>query len=218
MADSGLTTEDVIALLRTTALGTGLATETLALLAAGVRRVVLRGGETIYRYGDSATTAHVVVAGRVEVMATDRVGEETVVAHLGPGQEFGALAVFESGRRSATAVAAEESEVLVIEEDVLRQAVGSSKQFAFNLFAGFGRQIKQVMRWHRGDQPAIRVAVIRYRGAETFVDALATGIAGYGQTVLPPPIRLHPVDWRAALEGQVGKRPLTLSGRNQRRG
>jgi hypothetical protein len=43
----------------------------------------------------------------VQVMATDRVGEETVVAHLGPGQEFGALAVFESGRRSTTAIAAE---------------------------------------------------------------------------------------------------------------
>jgi NTE family protein len=190
MVVSGLRTNDNIALLRTTALGTGLEPDALALLAAGVRRVVVRAGETIYRYGDSATTAHVVLAGRVEIMATDRVGEETVVAHLGPGQEFGALAVFESGRRSATAVAAEDSEILVIEEEILRQAVASSRQLAFNLFAGFGRQIKQVMQWHRGDRPAGRIAVIRNRGAETFVDALATGIAGYGQKVLRRPPEL----------------------------
>jgi predicted acylesterase/phospholipase RssA/CRP-like cAMP-binding protein len=177
-------TDDTSALLRTTALGAGLEPETLVLLGVGARRVRVQTGEAIYRYGDTATTAHVLLAGRVEVLATDRIGDESVVAHIGLGEEFGALSVFESGRRLATAVAAEESELLVIEGEALRQAVEASKQLAFNLFSGFGRQMKQVMNLHRGDRPATRIALIRARGTEMFVDALATGIAAYEQTIV----------------------------------
>ena len=183
MDGPGIPAAEVLSLLRGTALGAEASSETLAVLGAGARRAVARSGDTIFHHGDQATTAYVLLSGRVQFVATDRFGAETILGYLGPGEVFGAASMFESGRRSVTAIAADACDLLAVDGDALFRAVAASKQLAFDLLAGFGRQMKQAMNLHRGDKPATRVAVIRDRRGEGLVDALAAGIAGYGLAV-----------------------------------
>lgn len=183
MAGPGIPAAEVLSLLRGTALGADASPEILAVLGAGARRAAARPGDTIFHHGDRATAAYVLLSGRVQFMATDRFGAETIFGYLGPGEVFGAASVFESGRRSVTAIAVEACDLLAIDGDALFLAVGASQQLAFDILAGFGRQMKQAMNLHRGDKPATRVAVVRDRRAEGLADALADGIAGYGLTV-----------------------------------
>src|SRR4051794_1616198 len=92
----------VIALLRATRLGAGLEPEALTRLAEGTRRASARAGETVFQYGDRAAAGYVVLAGLVQVVATDRAGVEGVLGLLGPGEVFGASFLFESDRRPTT--------------------------------------------------------------------------------------------------------------------
>jgi predicted acylesterase/phospholipase RssA/CRP-like cAMP-binding protein len=222
--DGVRTNNDILVILRATTFGAGLEPEALALLLAGSRRTAIAPGEPVFRYGERAEAAYLLLAGRVRVVATDRTGVETLLGYLEPGEVFGAVALFDSGRYSTTAVVTEAGEFLVIDGEALRVAVASSRQLAFNLLTGFGRQLKRVMNLHRGDRPAARIAVVRIRGAERIVDPLAQGIEGYGQTVhlveaqadhpgpsvdLPPGHRLL-VEWES--DGPTTLESGTLAG------
>ena len=71
-------------------------------------------GEIIFREGDPGDTLHVIEKGRVLIqVATDR-GDKATLSVRGPGEVLGELALFEGGRRTATVVALERTETLVL--------------------------------------------------------------------------------------------------------
>jgi CRP/FNR family cyclic AMP-dependent transcriptional regulator len=70
--------------------------------------------EVLFREGDVGDTLHVIEKGRVLVqVSTDR-GERTAVAVRGPGDVIGELSLFEGGVRTATVIALERTETLVL--------------------------------------------------------------------------------------------------------
>ena len=79
----------------------------------GLRREHYEAGQEIVRQGELGQRLYLVWEGEVEIVRED--GEGThVLARLGPGQHFGEVAVFESGRRTATARAVGRCEVIAI--------------------------------------------------------------------------------------------------------
>jgi serine phosphatase RsbU (regulator of sigma subunit) len=92
------------------------------LRAAGlVRR--LDAGETLFREGDIADGAYVVLAGRCAVLE----GDERVDIML-PGQLFGEIGALSSGRRSASVVALDPTELLVLSLSQLREGFAASPE------------------------------------------------------------------------------------------
>lgn len=84
-------------------------------LVARLRRQGYRRDEVIFHQGDPADTLHLIAAGHVSVRVTLPGGEFVTVAILGPGDTFGEFAlVADAHRRSATVVALEPSETLVL--------------------------------------------------------------------------------------------------------
>ena len=84
-------------------------------LVARLRRQAYRRDEVIFHQGDPADTLHLIAAGHVSVRVTLRGGEFVTVAIFGPGDTFGEFAlVADAHRRSATVVALEPSETLVL--------------------------------------------------------------------------------------------------------
>lgn len=69
-------------------------------LARGLRPVTVPRGEVVFRVGDLGDDYYVVESGEVDVMGDDR-----VVATLGPGQGFGEIALLRRTRRTATVLA-----------------------------------------------------------------------------------------------------------------
>lgn len=90
------------------------------LRAAGFVRQVVAGAE-VFHEGDAAEGAYVVLAGRCAVLEA---GE--AVALLEPGELFGEIGALGSGVRSATVVAVDDTELLYLSLDELREGFSRS--------------------------------------------------------------------------------------------
>ena len=96
-----------------------LSTGELQALAASASGRVFAPGETIIRAGDDGASMFVVSRGSVDVRV-DANGTQRTISQLGEGAFFGEMALFTGEPRTASVVAAEETEVLEIGHDAMR--------------------------------------------------------------------------------------------------
>ena len=98
-------------------------------------------GEAIVRVGEFGSTMYVIKSGRVEVVL-DGPSERMVAASLGPGEFFGELSIFDGEPRSASVIAVEETEVLVLGRvDVVRLLTGSP-EMALSLLKSLSARLR----------------------------------------------------------------------------
>ena len=71
-------------------------------------------GEVIFREGEPGDTLHVIEKGRVLIQISTIRGDKTTLSVRGPGDVVGELALFGGGRRTATVLALERTETLVL--------------------------------------------------------------------------------------------------------
>lgn len=75
------------------------------------RRRTFRRGEVVFHIHDPADTLHLVVSGRFAVRVPTPLGDQAILAVVGPGEMFGELSLIgDEGRRSATVEALENAE------------------------------------------------------------------------------------------------------------
>jgi CRP-like cAMP-binding protein len=83
-------------------------------------------GEIIFREGDVADAMYVVAHGSVDIV----IGEETVIATRHAGEEFGEMAFFDGGRRSAMARAGKACNLIRVPYDGLRKILRDRPEVA----------------------------------------------------------------------------------------
>ncbi len=93
--------------------------DTRAVLSAARRRKYKRG-EAICREGDPGDTLYLMDRGHVAIRVTTPAGDTATMRVLGPGSQFGEIAVIESTPRSATVVALDAVECLSLHRDVIQ--------------------------------------------------------------------------------------------------
>src|SRR5918911_1245243 len=71
-------------------------------------------GQVIFREGDASDTCYVVRAGHARAVRENVDGRTITLAHFGPGDIFGELAMFDDERRSATVETLDDLEALAI--------------------------------------------------------------------------------------------------------
>ena len=81
--------------------------------AAGFPTKSFLAGDIIFREGDPSDYVCIVVSGRVRIVANSN-GKETELVQVGPNQPFGELAALTGYKRTATAIAAEDSVIRII--------------------------------------------------------------------------------------------------------
>jgi CRP-like cAMP-binding protein len=74
----------------------------------------LAAKELLFRKGDPGNQLYGVLSGRLKVMATGRDGKEFVFGVMGPGEVIGEIAMMDSDVRSASVVALEQAELLIL--------------------------------------------------------------------------------------------------------
>jgi CRP-like cAMP-binding protein len=83
-------------------------------------------GEVLFRKGDVADRLYLLASGRVEFVE--------IGSSVGPGMVFGEIAFFAPhGRRTLTARCAEDSAVLSVDHDTVRQIYFQNPSFGFEL-------------------------------------------------------------------------------------
>jgi len=111
-----------------------LAPEILARLLAAIRVEEISGGNEIVRQGDVGSEAFVIARGLLRVVRHDG-GDETVLAQLGPGAMFGEMALISESPRSASVVASEPAQLLVLDRSEIERAAAQNNALAQELSA-----------------------------------------------------------------------------------
>ena len=122
----------------------GVAPEALDQLARRLRRRSYHRGEVIFHQGDPGDTMHLVRGGRVKVVIPSESGDEAVLAILGPADCFGELAIIDGGPRSASVVAMEQVETLMLGRQDFLSFFRSNMSAAEQLVVNMARIIRRV--------------------------------------------------------------------------
>jgi CRP-like cAMP-binding protein len=99
----------------------GIPGDDVRTVLALARRSTYRKGEVVFHRHDPADSVHLVVKGRFDVRIVTALGDTVALGIRGPGETFGELAVITEGDRSATVVAVEPGETLVVRGSELRR-------------------------------------------------------------------------------------------------
>lgn len=100
--------------------------------------------EIIFKEGASGTKMYVIFSGRIRLF-TEEPGRELTLAYIGPGEFFGEMALIDESPRSATAVADEDSKLLVLDQPEFLNMIKSSPDFAFLLIQNLSKRLRE--RW-----------------------------------------------------------------------
>ncbi len=93
-------------------------------MANSVLRERFQAGETIIRAGEEATCAFIIEYGAVEIVVT-RDGAPVTLARRGPGEIFGEMAIVDSKPRSASVVAVEDCQLLLVSKTQIQARIAS---------------------------------------------------------------------------------------------
>jgi small-conductance mechanosensitive channel/CRP-like cAMP-binding protein len=126
-------TRDITARLSAVDIFAPLTADELSMLADGAAGHVYAPGETIIRAGDSGASMFVVHRGSVDIRVDGVGGQTRTVNTLGEGSFFGEMALFTGEPRTASVVAAEETEVFEIGHEAMRDLFRSNPHLVESL-------------------------------------------------------------------------------------
>jgi CRP/FNR family transcriptional regulator, cyclic AMP receptor protein len=106
---------DKAALLSRSPLFSGLGPEELDRLVKYASTKRVRAGEVAFHKGAPGDQMFALMSGRVKIVTLSEEGKEVVLAVLNPGDIFGEISLLDGRERTATVLAAETSELLVLE-------------------------------------------------------------------------------------------------------
>lgn len=139
-----LSTDEKSAALAGVPLFAGISAQALASLAETTGEVEFSAGQQIVRQGQVGTGLYVIHSGSVKVL---RGSDE--VAHLGPGEFFGELAVIDQQPRNASVQAAEPTVCLALASWDLLRLLESDNALALNLIRGLAARVRSAGEQHR---------------------------------------------------------------------
>jgi len=138
-----LTTTDKMFFLGRILIFRSLSLPQLQVLASHLEEQHFLDGEVIVDEGDFSQEIYIIVSGRVRIVKDYRQAGERTLSVLGPGDVFGEMAVFESAPRSATVVAEEKAEMVVLGPEKFKQAIFQRPEMAFEIFRELSARIRQ---------------------------------------------------------------------------
>jgi len=137
-----VTGEETIDLLERVPVFSTLAVEDLEQVAMVAVPRLLAAGEVVFREGDESDTCYVVRSGRARAVREHLDGRTLTLAHFGPGDIFGELAIFGDERRSATVETLEETAVLAILGADMRRLLGEHSEIAVKLLTALAARLR----------------------------------------------------------------------------
>jgi CRP/FNR family cyclic AMP-dependent transcriptional regulator len=118
---------------------------TIETLVDALRIRRFRKGETVFHQGDPGDALFIVASGSVKVVLPSNEGAEpAIVAILGPGEFFGELAILDGASHSATIVAIEPTQTLVLNREAFLGLIDSEVELRRALLASLAAEIRRL--------------------------------------------------------------------------
>ncbi|MCW3046332.1 MAG: Crp/Fnr family transcriptional regulator [Solirubrobacterales bacterium] len=120
-----------------------LAPEDLERVAAVAVPRRFEAHRVIFREGDSSDTCYVVRSGHARAVLEHPDGRTITLAHFGPGDIFGELAMFDDERRSATVETLDEVHAVAVLGSDMRRLLREHSDLAVKLVTSLGRRLRE---------------------------------------------------------------------------
>jgi len=152
--------------------------EETAVLAGQVELKKFAPRQRIYKMGDAAGQAYVMVSGRVRVTTLDEDHQEVVVDEPGHGEFFGFASMLEQTPHQTTAIALEESQCLEVDRHDIAVLLQRKPMAGMDMLTVLGKQF-------HASQQLVRVRANRNANEvieekATFGQRIADRVAGFG--------------------------------------
>lgn len=118
-------------------------------LAKVVDSVQLQAGTILFQAGEPGESLFIVRTGSIELFIKDTAGQKIILTVAEEGQLFGELSLLDSGPRTATAVALDEAELLVLDREDLLLLFQKRPDAALHMLAamsGMTRKADELLR------------------------------------------------------------------------
>ncbi len=112
-------------------------------LARLIDQIDFKAGSRLFETGDRGDELYIVRSGKVEIFIRNVAGEKIVLTEAGPGDLFGELSMLDQGPRTATAVALEDTELIVLNRDNLLLFFQKKPDAALDMIAAMGAMIRK---------------------------------------------------------------------------
>lgn len=131
-------------LLRSIPLFEGLTEQDIAKVAtlAQVRSYPARA--VVVTQGEPAAALYAIVTGRLKVTTSDPEGRDTVLGIMGEREVFGEVALIDGGARSATCIAVEPCNLLVLDRALFLELLGNSPSIAVKLLYVLAQRLRRL--------------------------------------------------------------------------
>jgi CRP/FNR family cyclic AMP-dependent transcriptional regulator len=130
-------------LLRNVPLFSVLTENQLELLTNVVSRKSFPRGTTIIAAGDMTDSLYVIISGRLKVMMSDDEGREVILAILGPNEFFGEMGLLDDHPRSASVVAIEPCELLVLLKRDFKKCLAENFEMNMTVMRGLVKRLRE---------------------------------------------------------------------------
>jgi CRP-like cAMP-binding protein len=137
---------ELIELLKSSLLFSGLKDDDLAELAAITVRRTFRKGESLFSEGDEATGFYLLVSGSIKLCRVSNDGREKVLHFVQPRETFAEAAFFGDGRYPAEARALAAGEALYLPKEGFLELMGRNPNFSLNLVVSLSLMLRRFAR------------------------------------------------------------------------
>lgn len=134
--------DDTIALLRRVPVFSTLSDDELTHVARVTMSRRFDAGATVFKEGDEGSTCYIVRAGRTRAIREHADGRSITLAHFGPGDIFGEMAMLDGERRSATVEATEDTETIAILSADMHRLLREHADISVKLIAALGQRLR----------------------------------------------------------------------------
>lgn len=124
--------------------------KTLEILATYVRPYLLPTGRTLFKEGDHDAFLGVVVEGGLDIVKNDSAEQPLVVGRVGRGKMVGEMSLLDGNARSATAIGAETTTLIVLSKEAFDQLAVDHPAIALELTTAIATAIAQLLRQTTG--------------------------------------------------------------------
>jgi len=118
----------------------------LRALAPAVMRRDAPRGSVIMAEGDRVDSLYIVVSGRLKVMMGEADGKEVILGIIGPGEIFGEMGLIDDGPRSASVIAIEPCELLVVTKRLFKKCLVENSEVAMAVLRVVVRRLREADR------------------------------------------------------------------------
>jgi CRP/FNR family cyclic AMP-dependent transcriptional regulator len=115
----------------------------LVLLASEVSRKSFSRGATIIAAGDVTEYLYVIISGRLKVIMSDDEGGEVILAILGPNEFFGEMGLLDDLTRSATVVAFESCELVMLSKRDFKKCLSENFDMTMTVARGLVKRLRE---------------------------------------------------------------------------